>query len=1022
METHYDGAGDGEAAIHFDLMDSHLDFDFLSFGDAMKGGQSCFQGTDGYFPGRTGSGPVSHPLSSDDDLFGDTKEDKQADVQSPADSMSECAGPLPDTGTPSQTERIAAGNTKGISIEISSSLIQPPPVLDAGEKDTNQLQMTTTQDIMSTPIDAAGLQPPLLPASSSAPPQLQNQPSGLPTTNPQGAVAPIPAFPTASSQPQAVPDLPQGYWSSHLNENTSTEYLMVQGNTETLGCLTADMAGDSELDPLKLVGGEDPYPWEPLQENYRGLDLKAPSTDSSFIDQSCSASGGAQESAGQSSQNPAAPTLSTHPSLTLPDGAVWGVPQLSWENPANREMTTDPCAQQSQLTAASTAPGSVDPSQATGSGFPINGEAASGAPGLDLNFIDPRIIEEFETKHGPMTLGGSAAPQQAPAPTPAVSETMPPLMDPTTIPTGHHPARTPAAVQTERRSRLVQEDQAPAKGAIPQVPTNYSGVAARDDPEPNRRQVLVHRRGKTDVHPSQVYRRLAATPQSWGPPAFKKLFSYTEHGEWEPSLRFTQKDMMFYITNVRTLAKRPLKIWIQHLPSQRNYRYPNPATTKCRWDGCPMPNNTILKGFYRVAFDERSDVSGTVTDPFHNAGYMHLHCFEKLFDVYELIRYGFAGLEDRDFPHEDRNPMSVVKDRPRLNTTYRNWLYGQEPAYKAFLRDRARRGSHCRHIPKEQKLWSVLTKGFVEMEPEARMKMRDIRNGNSIDKHLGDLDKFVRDLDKRKSLVTKVKKRVAEEIVSEESEEEQPSRVKLARLSKATVRKRVVEELDSDESEPDEDATKAKRARHSKTLVKKRVVEELGSEDEDTARVKRAHRGRTLAKKRGVAELNSEGSESEEDATKVRRARRSNTASEEGAAEGPDNGESTDDEGAPRVKRARRGNRQARSPSPARSHITVRDSDEGDVESADEAPAQRSDDGEFEYGDRYPRHETRAPAEKARLAERPVPGTNVRQRNGKVDRGNDDVPRSRRPWDANLRQDQRPTLAPTGPKSLRCAS
>lgn len=327
----------------------------------------------------------------------------------------------------------------------------------------------------------------------------------------------------------------------------------------------------------------------------------------------------------------------------------------------------------------------------------------------------------------------------------------------------------------------------PAPGTVPHAYINYPPAAKPEEEDYKRSMRLVHHRGKAMISPKQVYQPLAEAPRSWGPPLLPDLFSYTEHGEWEPSLRLSTTDTRWYITNAARVGSRPLKIWIQHLPAQRNYRYPHTLSSKCRWDECPAAKGTILKGFYRVAFDERPDLSGRATDPFHNAGYMHLHCFEKMFDVYELIQCGLAALDNRVFPREDRNPMAVVSDHPHMAKAYKDWCYAQDAAYRQFQERRSRGEARHRFIPQELKLWHVLTKGYVDMESAARMKMRDERQGNSLDKHGGDLDRYVADTEKRKALNKVARKRVADEFDDEGGSAlgEDGPRVKRARCEQA---------------------------------------------------------------------------------------------------------------------------------------------------------------------------------------------------------------------------------------------
>ncbi|SPO01087.1 uncharacterized protein DNG_03834 [Cephalotrichum gorgonifer] len=317
----------------------------------------------------------------------------------------------------------------------------------------------------------------------------------------------------------------------------------------------------------------------------------------------------------------------------------------------------------------------------------------------------------------------------------------------------------------------------PTPAPVAPFPCRSAGYAQTVGPNPERRRkMLVHKRGRRKVNASDVYLPLDSIPESWGPPQRPKLFSYTEDGEWDPYLHLDKIDILWYITNARRLAKRPLTIWIQNLPPQHNYRYPHDLSSKCRWSECPAGNNSILKGFYRVAFDERPHQSGSTTDPFHNAGYMHLHCFEKIFDAFELVNYGLLTIDDRVFPYEDRNPMAVVKDDDlELAKTFTSWREEQQILYEEFEKARKVGNVMGRIIPREQKLWYVLTKRALEIEGRGRAKARLDRWGNSFDKHVGDLDKHMMLGVRSRARNKATKKRVAAEIADddESSDEEE---------------------------------------------------------------------------------------------------------------------------------------------------------------------------------------------------------------------------------------------------------
>ena len=266
--------------------------------------------------------------------------------------------------------------------------------------------------------------------------------------------------------------------------------------------------------------------------------------------------------------------------------------------------------------------------------------------------------------------------------------------------------------------------------------------------------VVSYNRGPEKGEPTDSYVPLPSAPKAWGPPENPTLFSYTSDGEWVSPSRFTREDISYYIVNLKRTQHRPLRIWIQNLPAQYAKRYPNTLSSKCRWVGCPSCNNTILKGFYRVAFDEWPLESGKTRDPFHNAGYMHLHCFEKLFDLVELVDIGVADIDMRKFPHEGRNPMSILHKQADMRHVFETWLCRQRGAYRLHLHEVCSgvKGTERRTLDKKDRLWSVLTKASLALEPEARAAMRHRRTGNSLDRHQGDLDKYVEVDERRKAM------------------------------------------------------------------------------------------------------------------------------------------------------------------------------------------------------------------------------------------------------------------------------
>ncbi|KAK4031899.1 hypothetical protein C8A01DRAFT_20958 [Parachaetomium inaequale] len=278
---------------------------------------------------------------------------------------------------------------------------------------------------------------------------------------------------------------------------------------------------------------------------------------------------------------------------------------------------------------------------------------------------------------------------------------------------------------------------------------------------------LVHNRKKTrkgspSNDPAQFYHRRTGL-RSWGPMVAGHddqevhLFRYYKHtAELRPQLRFTKEELVtFFRGNGHPNPCRNLTLWIQNVPAQVNQRYPNAGdSSKCRYKDCPGPNNTILKGYYRVAFDEFSDMTGTVLDPFHNAGYMHLHCFETAFDLgyllhYGAARHGFSILPDRrNFAMEERNPASLLRDRAGMITTYNQWVEGQRARADQIERSNAARPAGQQYtgfapqtiLPHAQRLGRALTAKHLAGQVEARGKAREKNQNNAhIGLYMGDL-------------------------------------------------------------------------------------------------------------------------------------------------------------------------------------------------------------------------------------------------------------------------------------------
>lgn len=265
---------------------------------------------------------------------------------------------------------------------------------------------------------------------------------------------------------------------------------------------------------------------------------------------------------------------------------------------------------------------------------------------------------------------------------------------------------------------------------------------------------IEHKRGlknAEDNRPQDVYKPRPPRTK-WGP------FRYQDVGvELYPLMYFTSDQIVDFITNREANKRRKLTIWIQNAPAQVNNRYHmGTNSSKCRWASCPGPRNTILKGFWRVAFDEDSNQTGHRYDPFLNAGYMHLFCFEECFNLGFMIhasRYlGFKVEADvRDFPFESRNPMSITRDHEQLLGVYKRFVSTQRAKYPVLGDERQLKSlgrqwikstafsPAGQNVPASERLWRQLTEAHLSHEVATRHVTRENRGGANIGHHRGDL-------------------------------------------------------------------------------------------------------------------------------------------------------------------------------------------------------------------------------------------------------------------------------------------
>ncbi|GJC86003.1 hypothetical protein ColLi_08841 [Colletotrichum liriopes] len=214
-------------------------------------------------------------------------------------------------------------------------------------------------------------------------------------------------------------------------------------------------------------------------------------------------------------------------------------------------------------------------------------------------------------------------------------------------------------------------------------------------------------------------------------------------------------EQILYYLKARKDQGLPLALWIQNVPHGCKTRVGDDRLRACRWSGCPAYKGTILKGFWRVCFDERPATSGKQHDPYHNAGYMHLWCLDRCFDLLEIAHVFDLKPDTRYFEKEERNPMAMTRDHDELVMEFEKWRTSQKAAYEEWrklckMNKMLDLPVENRLIEKEAKLWNVLTTKHLALETPVRSSMRKRRNGISIDKHKGDLGWYVERVNEKK--------------------------------------------------------------------------------------------------------------------------------------------------------------------------------------------------------------------------------------------------------------------------------
>lgn len=302
-------------------------------------------------------------------------------------------------------------------------------------------------------------------------------------------------------------------------------------------------------------------------------------------------------------------------------------------------------------------------------------------------------------------------------------------------------------------------------GAAPMTSgLKWTAPGAFSDQPPAKK--IRHRRSgnrRSSNDPSRWYQAPPSKPADWSPPApgssafspgapprksYKTaLFRYSDTGEWLGNVLYSRAELEAFLTGPAGDGRAPSRreqvtLWIQSAPAYELHRY-GPDASICRWNQCPVKKNTISKGQFRVAFDERAALSGAAADPFRVAGYMHLFCFEACFELASLVfsrdRWTVAP-DTRTFEWEERNPMALSA---ALVGVINGWVKTQWEV----LQESTGRGETERFTPSRERLWYVLTRAHTSAP--GYLEQLDKRNDIHVGKYMGDLRLYQRMKDEK---------------------------------------------------------------------------------------------------------------------------------------------------------------------------------------------------------------------------------------------------------------------------------
>jgi hypothetical protein len=295
-----------------------------------------------------------------------------------------------------------------------------------------------------------------------------------------------------------------------------------------------------------------------------------------------------------------------------------------------------------------------------------------------------------------------------------------------------------AALERELELEKERELAAALRSAMASpAPATASRLIARLKRAGNKRPANIR-----NFNAAKFYQTLRCLPASWGsmsPETGDQLFQYTEHGELNPLHTFSTAQISEYISNhpfhnvcgFHNPKESGLTLWVQTVPADSGKRYPAKQSDKCRFAECPDPHRTIRKGEFRVAFDEQHSRKRT-TDPFHNAGYVHLYCLEKFFDFPQICKNFSVRPDTRDL-REGKNKMAITRDHASMEDLVFEFIARSVP-WAQFGNGQRPEDYY------EYTLCSTLTAEHLARQPRHLQSIREKRGGNSVDIHKNNLD------------------------------------------------------------------------------------------------------------------------------------------------------------------------------------------------------------------------------------------------------------------------------------------